>query len=69
MLYDLADGLRIAAVALSSYLPASAPRILEALGQPVDLAWDGVAAGKLQPASGVEASAPLFPRVEAPAAA
>jgi methionyl-tRNA synthetase len=69
VLYDLAEGLRIAAVALAPYLPASSPQILEALGQPVELSWDEVAAGRLRPASGVEASAPLFPRVEAPAAA
>ena len=33
-LYELADGLRIAAVALSAYLPETSERILEALGQP-----------------------------------
>src|SRR5205085_2966836 len=42
VLFDLADGLRALAVALSPYLPETAPRILSALGQPVDLAWENV---------------------------
>jgi methionyl-tRNA synthetase len=69
VLHDLADGLRAAAVALASYLPETAPRILEALGQPGDLAWDGVAAGRLQLVGGIEPAAPLFPRLAPPAAA
>ena len=36
VLYNLADGLTAIAVAVSPYLPESAPRILEALGQPSD---------------------------------
>jgi methionyl-tRNA synthetase len=66
VLYDLADGLRAVAVAVSPYLPETAPRVLAALGQPPDLAWEGVAYGRLVPAEGVEASPPLFPRVERP---
>jgi methionyl-tRNA synthetase len=69
VLYDLADGLRVVAVALASYLPETAERILEALGQPVELAWDGVAYGRTVAASGIEAAAPLFPRIDAPATA
>jgi methionyl-tRNA synthetase len=69
VLYTLADGLRAAAIALASYLPETAPRILAALGQPLDLAWSGVARGRTVAADGVEAAAPLFPRVEAPATA
>ncbi len=68
VLYDLADGLRVAAVALSPYVPESAERILTALGQPVDLAWTNVAYGRTVAASGVEAAEPLFPRIDAPAA-
>ena len=64
VLHDLADGLRAAAVALWAYLPGTSPRILDALGQPADPGWDGVAPGKLVPASGIAASAPLFPRIE-----
>ena len=65
-LYTLADGLRAVAVALSPYLPETAPRILAALGQSDDLAWGNVAPGRTRPAPGIEAAAPLFPRIEAP---
>ena len=68
-LYELADGLRAIAIALSSYLPETAPRILEALRQPDDLAWEGVAPGRAAAAEGIEAAEPLFPRVDAPTAA
>jgi len=68
-LYELADGLRTVAVALASYLPETAPRILQSLNQPVDLSWEGVAAGKAVAAEGIEPAAPLFPRVDAPSAA
>jgi hypothetical protein len=47
----------------------SAARILEALGQPAGLEWDRVAAGRLEAASGISGAEPLFPRIEAPAAA
>jgi methionyl-tRNA synthetase len=69
VLYDLADGLRAVAIAVSSYLPETAPRVLEALGQPPDLSWKGVEYGHLVPAEGVEGAPPLFPRVDAPAPA
>jgi methionyl-tRNA synthetase len=67
-LYALADGLRAVAVALSAYLPETAPRILAALGQPEDLSWENVGAGKTVPAAGIEPASPLFPRVDAAAA-
>ncbi|HEY6960667.1 MAG TPA: methionine--tRNA ligase [Gaiellaceae bacterium] len=63
VLHDLADGLRAAAVALSPYLPETAPKILEALGQPTDVTWERVAAGRLEPAT-IAAAPPLFPRIE-----
>jgi methionyl-tRNA synthetase len=63
-LYDLADGLRAVAIALAAYLPGTAPQILEALGQPADLSWDGVAYGRTVAAAGIEPAEPLFPRVE-----
>jgi methionyl-tRNA synthetase len=69
VLYALADGLRVAAVALYPFLPRTAPKILDALGQAEDVSWDGVAAGKTVDGRQIEASPPLFPRVEAPAAA
>jgi methionyl-tRNA synthetase len=64
VLFDLADGLRVSAVALAAYLPETAPKILEALGQPNDLRWEQVDYGRLVPAEGVEAAPPLFPRLE-----
>jgi len=69
VLYDLADGLRVAAGALSAYLPRTAPQILLALGQPEDLAWENVDPGRTIAAQGIEPAAPLFPRVDAPTAA
>jgi methionyl-tRNA synthetase len=69
VLHDLADGLRIAAIALASYIPESAGRILAALGQPDSLAWAGVAAGRLAAADGIRGAEPLFPRIEAPGSA
>ncbi len=69
VLYDLADGLRVVAIAVSAYLPETAPRVLEALGQPPDLDWAGVAYGRLVDADGIAGAPPLFPRVDAPAPA
>ena len=69
VLYELADGLRIATVALSAYLPKTAPQILRALGQPEDVAWTKVARGLTVQAEGIAPAAPLFPRVDAPTAA
>jgi methionyl-tRNA synthetase len=69
VLYDLAEGLRVSAVALSPYLPATAPRILEALKQSRDLAWENVEAGRTAAVEEIEPAAPLFPRVDAPTAA
>jgi methionyl-tRNA synthetase len=69
VLHDLADGLRVSAIALASYLPETAERILAALGQPTDLAWDRVACGRLEATSGLRGAEPLFPRIDAPAAA
>jgi methionyl-tRNA synthetase len=68
-LYSLADGLRAVAVALAAFIPDTSNRILSALGQPAELAWDGVAAGRTIAAVGIDAAPPLFPRVDAPTAA
>ena len=68
-LYELADGLRIAAVALSAYLPETSERILESLGQPLDIAWDNVAYGRTEAIAGLEPAQPLFPRIDEPATA
>jgi methionyl-tRNA synthetase len=67
-LYDLVDGLRVLAVALASYLPETAPRVLGALGQRPGLSWNGVAWGRSESGVVVEPAEPLFPRVESPLA-
>lgn len=69
VLHDLADGLRVVAIALAAYLPDTAGRILAALGQPEDLSWARVSYGGLEAASGIRGAEPLFPRIDAPAAA
>jgi methionyl-tRNA synthetase len=69
VLHELADGLRAVAVALAAFVPSTSERILAALGQPADLAWAGVAAGRTVAASGIVLAEPLFPRVDAPTAA
>ena len=69
VLYDLADGVHAVAVALSPYLPETAPLILGALGQPVELGLERVAYGVTRPTDGIAAAAPLFPRVDQPTAA
>jgi methionyl-tRNA synthetase len=69
-LYDLADGLRVVAIALASYLPETSPRILAALGSdPADLDWELVTYGRTPDRSGIEAASPLYPRIDAPTAA
>jgi len=69
VLYDLADGLRVATIALWAYLPETAPRILRALRQPEDFRWENVEAGRTIAVEGIEPATPLFPRVDAPTAA
>jgi methionyl-tRNA synthetase len=69
VLFDLADGLRVAAVALAAYLPDTSDSILAALKQPPDVAWENVEYGRTVAATGIEAAPPLFPRIDAPAVA
>jgi methionyl-tRNA synthetase len=69
VLYDLVDGVRAVAVALSPYLPRTAPQILEALEQPVELELERIAYGLTPETDGIAAAAPLFPRVDQPTAA
>jgi methionyl-tRNA synthetase len=69
-LYDVVDGLRAVAVALSSYLPETTPAILHALGEDPDaVAWDRVAYGLTTARAGIVSAPPLFPRIERPATA
>jgi methionyl-tRNA synthetase len=67
-LYELADGLRVAAVALFAYIPETSTRILDALGQSQDFAWASVAAERTEAVTGIEPAEPLFPRIDAPTA-
>jgi methionyl-tRNA synthetase len=69
VLYNLVDGLTALAVALAPFLPETAPRILAALNQADDLSWDRVRNGVAEEVDGIDAAAPLFPRIELPQAA
>ncbi|HEU5405780.1 MAG TPA: class I tRNA ligase family protein, partial [Gaiellaceae bacterium] len=69
VLYNLVDGLTALAVALASFLPETAPRILAALNQSADLAWERVRNGVAEEVDGIAAAKPLFPRIELPQAA
>jgi methionyl-tRNA synthetase len=70
VLYNLADGITSVAIALSPYLPESAPAILAALGQPSDdLSLDRIRPKSAVDAVGIEPAVPLFPRVDLPTAA
>jgi methionyl-tRNA synthetase len=64
VLYNLVDGLTALSVALGPFLPETAPRILAALEQPVDLSWDRIRNGVAAEVEGIEAAEPLFPRIE-----
>ncbi len=68
VLYDLVDGLRVVAVALSAFIPETATSILAALRQPAAVDWSLVAYGLASETEGIEATAPLFPRLEPPLA-
>jgi methionyl-tRNA synthetase len=69
-LYDLADGIRVVAVALASYLPQTSARILEALNcDPTDIEWERVGYGLTPALAGIAPTSPLFPRIDAPTTA
>ena len=61
VLYDLADGLRVVAIALSAYIPDTSARILEALRQPASVDWAGAAYGLTREVSGIEAADAAVP--------
>ena len=61
VLYDLADGIVAVAVAVSPYLPETAPRILAALGQSGDLSLDRIAAHSRRGGRGDRAVAAALP--------
>jgi methionyl-tRNA synthetase len=68
VLYDLVDGLRVVAITLAAYVPETSSAILEALGQPPAIDWSLAAYGLTGETEGIEPAAPLFPRLELPAA-
>jgi methionyl-tRNA synthetase len=73
-LRDLAEGLRLLAIMLHSYMPSTASAILERLGLPAGagdearersvFAWQEASWGRLPAGSVVVQGAPLFPRIE-----
>jgi methionyl-tRNA synthetase len=69
VLYTLVDGLTSVSVLLAAYLPESAPKILAALSQGDDISLERVRNGGARGVDGIEASEPLFPRIELPSAA
>jgi methionyl-tRNA synthetase len=69
VLYNLVDGLTAVAVALQPFLPETAPKILAALRQPEEAAWERVRNGSALEVEGIGAAPPLFPRIDLPAAA
>ena len=68
VLYAAAEGVRLSAVMLSPFVPATARRVFETFGAPArdpapaDLAWGGLSAG-----ARMADAPPLFPRVDAAA--
>jgi methionyl-tRNA synthetase len=63
-LYTLADTVRSLAVMLYPYIPASAEKILAAVGDVGGIEWERAALGTLAAGSEVRQPEPLFPRVE-----
>jgi len=63
-LYTLADTVRSLGVMLYAYIPASAEKILAAVGDPGSIEWERAALGTLAAGSEVHQPEPLFPRVE-----
>ena len=68
ILYTLAEGLRVVSVLVHPFMPASADRLLAALGKP-DLSLGDARIGAVGGGYEVGELEPLFPRVERPAAA
>ena len=68
ILYGLAEGLRVVTVVLHPFVPESAERLLEALGQD-DLSLDRARFGAVEGGARIGELAPLFPKVERAGAA
>jgi methionyl-tRNA synthetase len=63
VLYGLAEGLRVVSVLVHPFIPSSAERLLEALGQP-DVALDNARFGAVPGGVRIGEIGQLFPRVE-----
>ena len=68
ILYGLAEGLRVVTVVLHPFVPESAERLLEALGQD-DLSLDRARFGAAEGGAQIGELSPLFPKVERAGAA
>jgi methionyl-tRNA synthetase len=68
VLYSVAEGLRFVSVLVHPYMPESAGKLLEALGQD-ELSYEAASFGARPGGARVSELAPLFPRIEPPAAA
>jgi methionyl-tRNA synthetase len=71
LLYDLCEGLRWLSVLLFPYMPAKATEIWEQLGLSgtPEVRWaDELAWGRLAAGTQTNPGAPLFPRIDPPAA-
>jgi methionyl-tRNA synthetase len=64
-LYGIAEGLRVASVLVLPFMPASAERVLGALGQS-DTSLEVARIGAVRGGTAVGELAPLFPRIEQP---
>jgi methionyl-tRNA synthetase len=60
-LRSLAEGLRVVAVLLHAYMPASTEKALAALGRP-DTSLEGACYGAAPGGASVQALEPLFPK-------
>jgi methionyl-tRNA synthetase len=63
VLYTLAEGLRVVSVLLHPFMPGSAERLLDALGQP-DLSLEGARLGAAGGGATISEAGQLFPKVE-----
>jgi methionyl-tRNA synthetase len=68
VLYSLAEGVRVVSVLLHPFMPASAERLLAAIGRP-ELSLEGAELGAVGGGTTVGELGQLFPRVEAEAPA
>ncbi len=65
VLHDLAEGLRVVAVALHAFTPQTSAGILRALGQDPDaVSWEAMLPVAGRAFEGIEPAAPLFPRID-----